>query len=539
MSGYFTRVIARESKTPEIVSLSRNPNYIEFESLNESGQNKLIDISMEVLSTDIDVSKSDIIIIETATGNTHEIKGTKDESEVNNTTFFVHEDKSITAENIRACLNQDIFFRSNFKITIPFVNNVRSLDNGYIIRIQSLGAGVNYSFRFDNLDSDFIRLTGNPEDTTNDDSIDGGKGDTEIKVEIYKDTGIFLGVDDTPQSNDLLGTHIAELTKAYFGKPVWFNLNYLTGVNKVFSNEFLNADSWCDTGTLTDYRVVARKSDSVNIIPFYISKVLYAITGYKRNLELNSLSDYVYNTQRKNIVKPLTNKTARTHVRGQKQYFNFILADPDRNTTTDYNLGIICKLYTQSKKLIETVTGHEQSRKLFNIVNTIELDLDGAIGEIPNVGYVEVCLHRSGVQISTDITFNVLPECIYPLKDFAFLNSLGGWESFNFSGTETTDFKTDTNTIYKTQTPEHTISSEIESVYSKEVSEQFIVQSSPLKKDVVEWLEELSASDVVYELSTKRYIIVDEFNLKPNTKDDLFTVEMKYHYSDSYNALIK
>lgn len=539
MSGYFTKDIAKESRTPEIVSLSSNPNYLEFASLNDSSENKKIDISLQVLDSSLDVSKTEIVIIETSSKDRHELKGTRNRNEVNSTTFFIHEDKATTAENIRACLLQDSFFRSNFKITTPFVNNVSSLDNGALIRIQSLGAGVNYTFSFETLDSSFIRRVGNPETTSNNDSIDGGLKNSEIKLEIYKNTGVFLGVDDTPQNNDTIGDYIADLTKAYNSEPIWFNLNYLIGTNKVFSNEFLKAVNWCNTGTVTDYRIVARKSDGVNLESFYISRVLYALSGYRRNLEDNNLSEYVYNTQERNIVKPLTNRPTLTHIRGQKQYFNFILADPERATGADYSLGIMYKLYSQSKRLIGTIERFTQSRKNFNIVNTIELDLDGAIGAYQNVGYIEACLCRSGEQISEVLGFSILPECLYKVKDFAFLNSLGGWDSFNFGGVEKTEFKTETTTIFKTQTPAHNISSEIESVYSKEVTEQFTATSSPIRRIVVEWLKELSTSIAVYELSTKRIVIVDEFNLKPNTKDDLFTVEMKYHYSDSYNSLIK
>jgi len=540
MGGYFTKNIAKESRTPNIVSLSGNPNYLEFESLNDSDGNKKIDISLEVLNTNIDVNKAEIVIKETLSSDEHKFTGTRDKDKVNSTTFFIHDDKATTAENIRACLLQDSFFRSNFKITIPFVRNDNILNNGTVIRIISLGAGKHYSFKFDTLDSDFIMLTGNPEDTSNNDSIDSGLRNSDIKIEIYKDTGVFLGVDEIPQI--YTGTFIAELTKFYNSEPIWFDLNSLTGNNKTHSNEFLNAASWCNTGTATDYLAIARIADGVNIEPFYISRVLYALTGYKRNLETNDLSEYVYSTFEGNIVKPLTNSLTRTHVKGQNNYLNFILSDSYRDkdlADKEYNLGIIYRLYTQSKRFIADVNTDNQNRKLFNVVNTIKLDIDGAIEDRDNIGFVEVYISRSGSPISEPISFYILPECLYTVNDFAFLNALGGWDSFSFGGVEKTEFKTDTNTILKTQTPNYNISSEIESVYSKEVTEQFTATSSPIKRNVVDWLKELSTSNVVYELSTKRIVIVDEFTLKPNTKDDLFTVEMKYHYSDSYNALIK
>nr|DAE47083.1 MAG TPA: hypothetical protein [Caudoviricetes sp.] len=539
--GYFTKEIAKESKTPAIVSLSSNPNYIQFESLNDPTENKHIDISLQILDTSVELSKTEIVIVETDSGNRHELKGTRTRANVNSNTFFVDDSKAVTAENIKACLMEADFFKGNFQITIPFINNVSYLDNGDTIKIYSLSAGPNVAFTFEKRDNSFTRLTGNPANTTNNDSIDGGEGDCELEIEIYRDTNIFLGVDDTPQNNQSIGTFVASLAKAYFNSPLWFDLNALIGSSKLISNDLLNSEDLVNTGTITDFRFTARKYDGVSRQPFYISNVLYTIKGFDRNLENNDLSEYVYNTQRKNIVKPLTKQPALFHIKGQTQYFNFILADPDRNINLgneEYNLGILYKLYSQSKNHIADVTAHEKNRKLFNVANTISLDIDEAIGEYSNVGFIEVYLSRAGVEVSEPLLFRILPECLYKVNDFAFLNSLGGWSSFNFSGTETTDFKASTNTIYKTQTPSHTISSDIESVYTKETEEQFTAQTMPINKTVCDWLKELSSSFAVYELSTKRYIIVDELNIKPNTKDDLFRLEMKYHYSDRYNALI-
>lgn len=537
--GYFTKNIAKESKTPAIVSLSSNPNYIQFESLNDASINKHIEISLQVLDTSVDLEKTVITIVESESKNKHELKGTRTREDVNSTTFFVHEDKDITAENIKSCLMSDAFFRSNFYITIPAINNASSLNNGATIVIKSIATGANYTFIFETINSDFIKLIGDPNSTSNNDTINGGAGDCEIDIELYRDTNIFLGVDDTPQSDKAIGTYIAKLTKAYYNKPIWFDLNALIGSSRIFSNEFLNAESWSNTGTITDFRFTAQKFDGVNRESFYLSNVLYAITGYSRNLELNDLAEYIYNTQERNIVRPLTKQPTLTHVKGQTQYFNFLLADPQRNKNLgagEYDLEIKYKLFSQSRKPLGEMIRHSLNRKLFNIANTIKLDIDGTI-EGKKVGYIEICLCRAGEQISEPLKFTILPECLYKVKDFAFLNSLGGWSSFSFSGVESTDFKTSTNVISKTQTPNHSISSEIESVYSKEVKEQYTAQTVPINVTVVNWLKELSTSIAVYELSTKRYIIVDDLQIKPNSKDELFRLEMKYHYSDSYNAI--
>lgn len=93
--GYFTKDIAKESKMPAIVSLSSNPNYIQFESLNDASANKHIEISLQVLDTSVGLEKTAITIVESESKIRHELKGTRTREEVNNTTFFVHEDKAI------------------------------------------------------------------------------------------------------------------------------------------------------------------------------------------------------------------------------------------------------------------------------------------------------------------------------------------------------------------------------------------------------------------------------------------------------------
>lgn len=539
--GYFLKNIAKETQAPKIVSLAHNPNYIQFESLNDSQTNKKVNVSFEIISTIR--FEPQLIIEEVQSKAKHIFNGTRYRDRVNNNTFFVEDDNlPVTAENVKECLLKHHFFKSNFKITVPPKNDNGTLSAGNIIKIESVGSGVNYAFKVELHDKLFMSVSGNPEDTTNNDSIDGGLNNSDIRIELYKNTGVFLGMDGTPKNGELNGEQIAELTKFYFGDPIWFNLNSLLKNYKPYSNEFLNASSWCNSGTALDFRAIAKRSDGVNFETFYISDVLFCVNGYKRNLDENNIDEHIYNTQENNIVKPLTNSLNRTHINGQTQYFNFILSDAkhlENLGADEYSFGITYRLYTQSDRFIAEVSTHERNRKLFDIVNTIKLDIEGAMGYYENVGKVEAYLTRGSATISEPITYSILPKCLHEVNDFAFLNSLGGWDSFNFGGDEKTDFNTEANTIFKTQTPSFNISSEIESVYSKDTKEQFIVSTSPIRSEVVEWLKELSSSPVVYELKTKRLIIVDSLQLKTSTKDELYIVEMKFRYSDSYNTLLK
>lgn len=568
--GYFISDIAKETRTPAKVSLSDNPNFIQFES--KPGTDIPVEISIEVIGSGYYLNDANpqnqkfinvtgFTILETKTNVEHPFRGTSNISEITRDVFYIGPQLEWPipgwpewelykiAESLRNALRQNSFIGSNFDITLPPVIQADgSLRMGTVIRLKSMGSGKDYAFKIIADDTrmydNFISVTGDPENTFSGDTISEGNNPVEIQLDIYRDTGVFLGEDDKPNGNNM-GTYIKTLLKSYANNPIWYNVNVLD-VNR-HSTDFLESDKWTNTGTIMDFRFAARRF--INDIRkydkdiFYFSNVLYLITGYRRALEANDLSEYVYNTIEGNIVKPLTNQPVLTHVKGQTQYFNFIFSDPDRKSDAEYNIGIIYRLYTQSKRFAAEVKAHEQSRKLFSIVNTIRLDIDGAIGDYRNIGIIEAYLCRyypdtpEPLTISEPVALRILPECLYKVNDFAFLNSLGGWSSFNFSGTDETDFKASATTIYKTQTPDYNVSSEIESVYMKETEEIFTTQTMPVTKDVCDWLKELSSSLAVYELATKRYIIVDELNIRSNTKDDLFTLEMKYHYSDKYNAL--
>lgn len=539
--------IAKIVEDPKKVSLSEMPNYIQFASIEDNTENKPVEITLTVENKPIDLEGvkdtehqkhiadcSTIRFKERKTAIEHVIKGTKEVLNISNSTYYINEeDANSTLNNIKDCLLKNSFLGSNYDISVGISKN----EDGTIamsntIKMTSLGAGENYVIDFFKSDDDKenqIVTAITHTTTSNADSIDGGSGKASIELEVYTNTDSLLGENKFPEQS--LGTYIATLGKAYGGQPLWFDLNALMANKSSFSNEFLNAEGWCNAGTVNDYRFIARRFDGANHEPFYLSDVLYNITGYGRSLDPTNLKEYVYNAQDKHIVKPLTNQPTLYHVKGQSQYFNFILEDENRQA--DHQMGISYRLYTQSKVFVaEHQTTH--NGKKMAIVNTIKLDIDEAIADRTNIGYVEVYLNVAGISQSQPLAFRILPENLYKVNDFAFLNALGGWSSFNFGGDKKNDFKASTTSIFKTQTPQHTISSELEAMYSKNVKEQFSVKTMSIDATTAEWLKEMSASVAVYELSTKRYVVVEEMDIKQNSKDELFTVEMKYRYSDSY-----
>lgn len=540
--GHTTKTIAK-IKEPDIFSLASNPNYIQFESRNSAPDVLKATFAIEVAGNPQNITnpkEETAFDITDRNGTVYTFYGTRNELEISDRVFYLSADKATLAENIRICLLQNTYLKRNFNIIVPLDTDGKT--NGTVIRFYPKGVGKQYSFQFGNkaLAGFYTFPQGSPSYITNNDSINNDSGKCEIELDIYSNTGIFPGCDD----GITFGKPVISLSKAYANQPLWFDVNAVISNQTRYSNAFLSANGWCDAGTAGDMRLVAKRHDGINHETFYVSDVLYTLSGYNRNLEHISLigqdpeSGYVYDAAKNEIIRPLTHQPVLTHIKGQKQYFNFVLSDA-RHKENYYSISIGYTLRSQSGMVLGFVKKHSRNSNLLNIVNTIGLDIDNTIAEHAKgdyVGMVQVSLYRDNDCISEPLSFYILPGCLHRVNDFAFLNSLGGWSSFNFGGMAQTEFKTKANTISKTQTPAFGISDDTESVLSKNVEEQFIVQTTPIKAEVMEWLKEISSSIAVYELQSKRYVIVDDLEIKHNTKDDLFTAQMKYHYADSFNT---
>lgn len=498
--------------------------------------------SVSLTVTSSDISKSEIPVEISFTNSATKIKqilkATTNPKEVKNDTFLVpgNRDISVTAENIKACLLRDPLLRSNFYITIPSINTNGEIKNGDTIWIKPKGEGLGYTFNEFVSTHPFVKIKKITKETSYTDSILEDNIDCEIQVDIYK----------TPSWHARIGededNYIVTQAKTYYGKPIWFDVNSVWNNQLVYSDAFLNAQNkWCNTGTDTSFRFTAKRFDGANYETFFHSDELHILSGYHRNLETNDLSDYIFTPSagyKYRKVKLLTNMHTLSHIEGQKQYFNFIF-NSVRTEDEVKKMGILYRLYTQSGSYLGDAKGAMQDISLFSPVNTLCLDIDEVVALYPKVGIVKAYLCYGKHAVSEPLTFQILPSCLYKVNDFAFLNALGGWSSFNFGGMKQTDFKASSSGYFNTQTPNFTTHSRIESVFSKETTEQFLAQTSPITAEVAEWLKELTSSIAVYELATKRYIIVDEMNVKHNSRDDLFSLQMKYHYSDSYNANMK
>ncbi len=578
--GHISKKIVTESKKPAVVSLSGLPNFLELTGIKE-GNNSYTQMTIMVdqsildtyLKNNKDLKEPDqkpttFTIKEVYNlGQTHTFRGVIDRNETDDKSYFIDPDAAVVAQNIRACLLKNSFFRNRFSIDIPFTLTEKtaqglSAQNGTVIYLQSLGTGQLYNFEVEKPQDSFLSIS-TPNTGYNNDKVDGGLGNVDIEVEVYSYADKKLGIGEATDKDIRPGMPLVTMSKSYFGQPVWFDINALTGTRKSYSEKFLQSGikqadnttpTWVDAGTVNNYRLIARTFDGSRRETVYYSDILFTLTGYSRTLSHVDMERYIYdeepeedskNTTTREKFRPLTNQPVLPHVKGQAQYFNFILRDTRQGeslVTKEYNLGIYYEFFSSSGKYIDKRTDFMRSRKNFSTVNTIRLSLDKKIAEVEKtqkVGYVKVYLCRNNYPVGEPIEFRIVPECLHKLNDFAFLNALGGWSSFNFEGEKSVTVKPEANTIYKTQLPDYTVSSQIESVFDKEIEETFSVKTASITAEVADWLKELGASIAVYELSTDRYVVIDDFNIKHTTKDSLFVLEMKYHYSDTYNAVIK
>ncbi len=404
--GYFIKglEIAKETVTPAKVSLAGNPNYIEFSS-NATGENRLVEMTLEVIGNGFDENLDNFTkfaIVEKNSGEQHVFEATTDISSIGGGTYYTDPAWSFNkiAEALKNVLQSNSFIGNNFNILFPpITDDEGNITYGRIIKLISKGSGSGYAFYFNPEDEKlytYFLKKASPSVTVSNDSIGLGYNPVEIQLELYKDTGIFLGEDDRPVGSNM-GTLAMPLTKAYSYTPIWFNLNILEANN--IPVDFLNATDWVDTGTINNFRFAAKRlisdKDYYDNSLFYYSPVLYTVAGNRRTLEENDLSDYVFDTQERlkspeeiKKVKPLTNQPDFFHIKGQTQYFNFILSDAEHsiNVSKEYQLGIVFRIYSQSGRFIADKYDHFKARRNFNEVNTIRLNLDKAIEGYENAG---------------------------------------------------------------------------------------------------------------------------------------------------------
>lgn len=512
--GYVSRDIAVITE-PGIVTLSGVPNFVQFASKPSTKTYTILDI---MINDGITPDNSHISITD-ATGVVHNYRGTDNVDDVDGSTFYISGDISDTAENFRQVLLSNNWFRAHFRVVIPFVWDGTTPRNGSVLSIKSKGAGTDFNITVDAPDDNAYTVAWISQTSLDNDSISGEAPTAEIELDIYVNHGVPLGRDDRPINPDELGTYVTSLQKTYAGVPVWFDLNALFARYGGY-NLPPDAPGWFDVGTAQAYRFLA-KIKGANSFYFYQSNALYALNGH--GSVGDSLAPYIYAD---NTIRLLTNKPRTPYIRGQKEYLNFIYSEHP----VYYTLRVAYRAYSTSETYLGTVYGHEKAHTGFAVVNTCVLDIDAVLDKYPTAGVIRVALVRDTDVVSNDLEYTVRPDHLHTLRQFSFLNRLGGWDAFNFDAGVKDEIKPSVETYDKALTPSYNKGDSAEMVYNTVLADTYTIEGAPVTDEVAVWLKELAASRVILD-GDGNYIILEDFTLQITDADkNMQKPIIKYHY---------
>lgn len=520
--GYITKDIAIIDE-PKIVSLAGSPNFVTFAS--KAAAKTYIDVDIKVVATPATPIERTLLRVYEAGGTLHEFRGTTDPDEVGGSVFYVSAGPSDTAENLREALVANAWIDANFEVRIPSNWNGTEVTNGDTLNIRGKGAGADFRLNItapNNVGSSAYAITWASNNSTDGDTIKGDNSTVEIELDIYENPDVFLGDDDRPLDEAKLGSKTITMQKTYAGSPVWFDVN---GPFAKYGGYNLPAASgWFDTGTVKAFRFVA-KVRATNSFNFYHSNVLFAVNGFSRLTQPVDMSEYVTG---ENVQKLLTNAPTVPYVKGQSAYINFLYQRPH---AVGY-IYVLYSVYSRSGKFMGAIQKHDVLVSALHVANSRKLDIDSVLSVYPDAGEVRVGLYSNGAAISNTLNFRIVPECLHDLREFTFLNKLGGWDVFNFDAGQRQEVRRSSESYFKTTTPDSTGGPE--HTYRVDIDEAFTVEGAPVTDEVAEWLKEFAASPVILD-AQGRFVLIEDFTLNiSDASENMHVPVVKYRLNDTY-----
>lgn len=531
--GYVSRDIAVITEPIQVV-LSYKPNFVEFASKPSVKTYLDLYLTVNAVPATPDLLNRTKLVLTAVDGTIRTFSGTTIAENVGGSVFFVSTNTSDTAENLRLALLSDDWIAANFNITIPFEWAGPTPTNGHMLNIRGLGAGDAYEFTIaapDDVADSAYHFNWNQETSTSGDSISGEAETAVIALDVYVNPDVGLGELDIPDSPQRVGTYLITLDKTYYaGEKLWFEVNALFNRYLPF-NLPANTFGWFDTGTALVFRFIA-KVVGVNSFAFYQSHAIFVIAGYGRPSDAPDMQQYFLQD---GGVRLLTNKPRTPYIRGQKEYLNFIFQDGlELDEPTGETLRVVYRAYTTAEDLLGIIYDHELPKADFSTVNTCVLNIDQVLDEYENAGIVRVSLAQGETILAEDLEYLVRPFCLHVLNAFTFLNSLGGWDTFNFDAKAQDEIKPNIETYNKTLTPDFKKGESLETVYTNRLDNPITVEGAPVSNAVAEWLKELAAARVVLD-GDGNYVIIEDFTLKQSaTSSNFHTPILKYRLSENY-----
>jgi len=520
--GYVTKNIAVITE-PKVFSLSNAPNFVQFERKPANKIHSYFTITVKIHQAMSHVSDMSLLQFVDSAGAVHSFRGTTEIEEAGGAVFYVGQDTTDNALNLCQALLSDKWFSERFSVVIPPIYLEEDPYNGDTLHIRSKGAGEDYNIELHAPGNAYnLAYILSPEGyaSYNNDSISGEASTAEIALEIYD--GINVGVEHLPTSYLTMGRRLTTLRKTYAGRPLWFELNSL--FSQYGDYNIPQNVGWSNPGTLRAYRFAA-KIEGANSFYFYFSNALFVLKGQGAVPEPLDLSPYVYSSAK---IKLLTNKPRTPYIRGQKEYLNFIYSSATPSSWR--TLRIAYRAYNSYQALLGTIYAHEQNHGRETAVKTCLLNIDSVLDQFPKTSVVKIALYRGGASRSNDLEYEILPEQLHALRQFSFINKLGGWDAFNFDAPVISEITPKVETYSKTVTP--STQKATESVYDTKLANSFTIEGAPVTDEVAEWLKELASASVILD-GEGNPVIIEDFKLRTTEADkDMQRPIVKYRLAE-------
>ena len=152
------------------------------------------------------------------------------------------------------------------------------------------------------------------------------------------------------------------------------------------------------------------------------------------------------------------------------------------------------------------------------------------LDQFPKTSVVKIALYRGGASRSNDLEYEILPEQLHALRQFSFINKLGGWDAFNFDAPVISEITPKVETYSKTVTP--STQKATESVYDTKLANSFTIEGAPVTDEVAEWLKELASASVILD-GEGNPVIIEDFKLRTTEADkDMQRPIVKYRLAE-------
>lgn len=501
---YIIQNIANVSP-PAVLSLSGVPNFIQLSTRNASGNR------YEARAT---VQTVGLLTLQDTYGGVRTFKGVADAAEAGGLNFMVTANAVETAENLKAALLNDSYISANYEV-FNDMDYATLSTSGVVLRALDMGSEFNLTAT----SAEGITYTQQTAGSSGD-TIKGNAPTSVVSIDLYE-VEMPARVRETPPEGRL-GRPVVTLNKSYNGSPIWFDLNGVASHKLEFTPPA--ALGWFNPRTLTAYRASVRAGNEVQKLA-YVTDILYMLHGYGEIEKRISVADYVYENR---PVTLLTNKPPTHYIYGQTEYVNFMLGAQLEGK----QIGVLLRAYDGAGQFLGSTIQSVVSTAALSAINTCAVSFDALINSYPDAVKVSATLTMGGALISNEQAYEVKPECYHDSNPFHFINSLGGWDTFNFDGILIDDAKPINETYERAITPAYHRSQGVEATYAADINNSMTIQGAPVGEAVAEWLKEFVAAKVITDGQGRR-ILLEDFTLREEEGENVAPT-IKYRHSETY-----